>query len=234
MQDEKYIYFVLELLQGGRAVPRGCASRAASTRRTRNFSALKSCSVHMHTKKVAYRALKPENLVLDSKGYLKIVDLGLAKVKTWSGDVARARLPRARDHPERGARQGSRLLGARRSHLRACRGRAAVLRRRPDGGVREDPLVVDAVSSSFNKNLQDIVRKLLKLSQSALGNGKGGCQAITKHKWFSPLDWDGLLAYSLEPPFKINVKAPDDASNFDAYEEEADDAEPCPDWNPKI
>ena len=86
-----------------------------------------------------------------------------------------------------------------------------------------------------SKNLSDIVRKLLKLCQSKrIGNGKGGCGAIIKHKWFSGFDWDGLLAYSLEPPFKINVKAPDDASNFDAYEEEADDAEPCPDWNPKI
>ena len=34
---------------------------------------------HMHSKAYAYRDLKPENLVLDGKGYLKIVDLGLAK-----------------------------------------------------------------------------------------------------------------------------------------------------------
>ena len=42
----------------------------------------------IHAHKVAYRDLKPENLVLDSQGYAKLVDFGLAKVvekgKTWT------------------------------------------------------------------------------------------------------------------------------------------------------
>ena len=33
----------------------------------------------MHSKRVAYRDLKPENLLLDTDGYLKMVDFGLAK-----------------------------------------------------------------------------------------------------------------------------------------------------------
>ena len=36
---------------------------------------------HMHAKKIAYRDLKPENLVMDSIGYVKVVDFGLAKVR---------------------------------------------------------------------------------------------------------------------------------------------------------
>ena len=34
----------------------------------------------MHSRKVAYRDLKPENLLLDVDGYLKMADFGLAKV----------------------------------------------------------------------------------------------------------------------------------------------------------
>ena len=39
---------------------------------------------YIHTKKIAYRDLKPENLVMDNDGYIKIVDFGLAKVSTNS------------------------------------------------------------------------------------------------------------------------------------------------------
>ena len=42
---------------------------------------------YMHNKSIIYRDLKPENLLLDSTGYLKITDFGFAKVvkdRTWT------------------------------------------------------------------------------------------------------------------------------------------------------
>ena len=41
----------------------------------------------MHGHKVIYRDLKPENLLLDNAGYLKLVDFGFAKIlhdRTWT------------------------------------------------------------------------------------------------------------------------------------------------------
>lgn len=37
---------------------------------------------YMHSKGIIYRDLKPENLLLDDKGYLKITDFGCATQST--------------------------------------------------------------------------------------------------------------------------------------------------------
>lgn len=81
MEDVKGKYFLMEALCGGEL----CELLYYEGKFSEDWSMFYSASVlaafaHMHERKVAYRDLKPENLVLDDAGYVKIVDFGLAKV----------------------------------------------------------------------------------------------------------------------------------------------------------
>jgi len=79
-QDQKQIYFLLEVLIGGELL----TYLNKETLFPESWSRFYAASViaafsQIHSKKIAYRDLKPENMVLDSLGYVKIVDFGLAK-----------------------------------------------------------------------------------------------------------------------------------------------------------
>ena len=193
---------------------------------------------HIHSKQIAYRDLKPENLVLDAEGYIKIVDFGLAKVvdgKTWT-------LCGTPDYlaPEIILNEG---------HDKAVDYWAlGVLIYEMVAGMppfyADDPMeVYEKILSAtmmipqhFSKNLSDLTRKLLKIYQSKrLGNGKGGTTAIQKHKWFNSFDFEGLIKKELTSPIKPAIGDALDTSNFDDY---ADDEEPeaaaCPEWDPEF
>lgn len=80
MQDPKYIYFLLDLLPGGELMNILESKGRFSEEWTRFYSAsVLLAYTEFHAQRVAYRDLKPENLVLDAKGYCVVVDLGLAK-----------------------------------------------------------------------------------------------------------------------------------------------------------
>jgi CRP-like cAMP-binding protein len=238
LQDSRYIYFVLEILLGGELFTWLRKQGRFEEPGSKFYAAQVVLGFqHMHSKKIAYRDLKPENLVLDSQGYLKIVDLGLAKIvdgKTWT-------LCGTPDYlaPEIILNEG---------HDKAVDYWAlGVLIYELVAGIppfyADDPMeVYEKILSSnmtfpqhFTKNLCDIVRKLLKLCQSKrLGNGKGGCTGIIKHKWFSGFDWEGLLNYGLSSPITVKVASAKDASNFDNYEDEDDNSPECLDWEPDL
>jgi len=88
-QCKKYIYFLMGLLPGGEVLDLLDEHKKFSEDWSRFYcGAVVLVFEYLHQQKIAYRDLKPENLVLDEEGYCVVVDFGLAKRcdrgKTWT------------------------------------------------------------------------------------------------------------------------------------------------------
>lgn len=87
-QDKKYLYLAMEYVVGGEFF--------THLRRAGRFNNDSSCFYaaqivlifqYLHSKDIVYRDLKPENLLLDAKGNIKMTDFGFAKkveFRTWT------------------------------------------------------------------------------------------------------------------------------------------------------
>ncbi|MBZ3887682.1 cGMP-dependent protein kinase 2 [Sciurus carolinensis] len=89
-KDNKYVYMLLEACLGGElwSILR---DRGSFDEPTSKFcvACVTEAFDYLHRLGIIYRDLKPENLILDAEGYLKLVDFGFAKKigsgqKTWT------------------------------------------------------------------------------------------------------------------------------------------------------
>lgn len=84
-QDRDNLYLVIDLMQGGDLRYHIGKHRRFSEEQTKFFIAcMILCLEFLHANCILHRDIKPENLVFDEMGYLRITDLGIARV--WNPD----------------------------------------------------------------------------------------------------------------------------------------------------
>lgn len=225
-QDSANLYMVLDYIAGGELF----SYLRRSQRFSNNVSKFYAAEVvlafeYLHGKDIIYRDLKPENLLLDNKGHIKITDFGFAKYVpdiTWTlcgtpdylaPEIIQSKgYGRAVDWYALGVLIFEMLAGYPpfydEDHVKMYE---KILQGKIKWPLHFDPFA------------KDLLKRLLKADLSKrFGNLKGGSKDIKTHKWFAGLDWNKLFLCQIPPPYVPPSKGEGDTSNFDKYPEESE------------
>jgi len=173
---------------------------------------------HLHKEGIVYRDCKPENILLDSKGHVRISDLGLA-VEIPEGEAVRGRVgtvgymaPEIIDNEKYTFSPDWFSLGC--LIYEMIEGRAPfrqrkekVKREEVDRRVKE---VTEDYSDRFNSASRSLCEGLLQKSPSnrlGCSSGRQGVREVKIHPWFNSVHWRRLEAGRIKPPFEPDPHA---------------------------
>ena len=225
-QDKQNLYMLLEYVVGGEIFSHLRRAGKFTPEMSRYYAAeIILVLEYMHSKNVIYRDLKPENLLLDAQGHVKVTDFGFAKRvedRTWTLCGTPEYLA-----PEIIQSQGHDkavdwwALGSRLYEMMA--GYPPFFDDNPFGIYEKILSGRLTYPSHFDRHAQDLIKKLLTPNKaSRLGNLRGGADDVKKHRWFKGVDWTRLLNREFTPPIIPKVSGPADTQNFEEYDEEWD------------
>lgn len=200
-QDEEHLFLIMDFINGGELFYHLQQCGKFSEERARFYSAEIILALdYLHKAGIVYRDVKPENILIDYEGHIKLTDFGLSKegldqnnglTESFCGTTEYLAPEIIKDKSygysvdwySLGLVMYEMLSGENPfkkeeqiEFIDACQEILSINIKMPD---------------YFSPDCKDIVSRLLeKVPAKRIGCGKEGIEELKKHPWFASLDWD--------------------------------------------
>eukprot|EP00088_Acartia_fossae_P036926 TRINITY_DN3811_c0_g1_i9.p1 TRINITY_DN3811_c0_g1~~TRINITY_DN3811_c0_g1_i9.p1 ORF type:complete len:450 (-),score=170.44 TRINITY_DN3811_c0_g1_i9:494-1843(-) len=235
-RDSRYLYMLMEPCLGGElwTILRDKKKFEDSAAKFYTGCVIKAFE-YLHSKGIVYRDLKPENLLLDSSGYVKLTDFGFSKQladgeKSWTfcgtpEYVAPEMITNKTGHDQRADIWSVGIL-----MYELLNGVPPFAKVRNNGGA-DSGNSRNNVYTEILKGMKavyfpphmsatavELIRQLCRLNPAQ----RPSLAVTRKFMWFAKMDWTALENRTLSPPFLPKITGARDTSNFDNYGKDSD------------
>ncbi|KAF9532350.1 kinase-like domain-containing protein [Crepidotus variabilis] len=217
-QDSLNVYMLMSYVPGGELFTHLRRAKRFTPDVTRFYLATIILALkYLHSFNIIYRDLKPENLLLDSRGYLRLTDFGFAKIvddRTWTlcgtPEYLAPEIIQSDGHGKAADWWACGVLC-----YEMLVGYPPFFDETPYGiyekiltGHIHWPRNIDRLS-------KDLIRAFLNPDRSKrLGNMIGGPQDVLDHPWFRGVDWDALERREINAPIIPRTSSIEDTRHF--------------------
>eukprot|EP00127_Corallochytrium_limacisporum_P002308 Clim_evm96s109 gene=Clim_evmTU96s109 len=222
-QDSQRLYFVLEYVAGGELFTHlRRAGRFLPNVARFYIAELTSALDSLHSQNIIYRDLKPENLLLDFRGHVKITDFGFAKHvvdRTWTlcgtPEYLAPEIIQSQGHGKAvdwwalGILTYEMLVG----YPPFVDSNTFRIYEKILSAPVSFPSHIEETSKQFISEL------LTRDPTQRIGALVDGVDDVKQHPFFGGLDWRMVDEQQLRPPIVPRLDSPGDASNYDMYPE---------------
>ncbi|XP_055589567.1 cAMP-dependent protein kinase catalytic subunit beta-like [Uranotaenia lowii] len=222
-KDNSFVYLVMPFINGGEMYSLLRSNKRFSEDQSKFYAAQIALALeYLHYLNLVYRDLKPENVLIDHKGYVKIADFGFCKMirdRTWT----------LCGTPEYLAPELLQSKGYGKSIDWWTYGVVVyemVAGYTPFYSVDQMKMFEKICKgkfrfpADFSADLRDLVKNILQVDLSRrFGNLKDGTSDIKGHPWFKGTNWIAMLNGEVTAPFLPKISGQGDTSRFDYYEE---------------
>jgi len=221
-QTKKKLFFILDFLNGGDLYTHIMNYGKFNENRARFYTAELVLAInHLHKKGIVYRDLKPQNIMLDSEGHIKLTDFGLSKAD-FSQDQSHTICGTIKYiAPET-------ISGMSYNHTVDWWSMGIILYR----------MLTGKLPYPTNKNSEVrvyIVHNKIQVSKKRIPDetarsfilgllerdpttrlGANGVEDIKNHEYFETIDWDALERREVKPPYNPRLKSEKDVKHIDS------------------